>query len=324
MIADTKLTVLMFCADFFFNRSSPLSSGYFCRPPRRPRPVNGASASWRAYYKHIIWAVSLKPKFLVLFFAQKCLKTCVNCILKFNCFFFNLSSKVPAGVRVERQNILTWTSVWMNGWMNEWMNDKAACRTAMATPGLLIITVILYYSVNWRIELHIKISLQSSGSVCFYETVEWLKHTIILHYKATLSLCLQAMVKRYWCQSPSSVYQLPISSFSKFKICLRSKLITVYQRWSSVICLSICYTFTIFLIMTWYQLHATYFGSKRCLGGNTQVHPQTVQTVHFQEGRTPFCTICTQWQGNTLAKIKCPWTVQFLCGVSANKQMHCC
>ena len=111
----------------------------------------------------------------------------------------------------------------MNGWMNEWMNDKAVCRTAMSTPGLLIITVRLYYSVNWRIELHIKISLQSSGSVCFYETVEWLKHTIILHYKATLSLRLQAMLKRYWCQSPSSVYQIPISFFSKCKICLTFK-----------------------------------------------------------------------------------------------------
>ena len=69
---------------------------------------------------------------------------------------------------------------------------------------------------------------------------------------------------------------------------------------------SICFTVTIFLIMTCYQLHATFFGSKRCLGGNTQAHPQTVQTVHFHEGRTPFCTVCTQWQGNTLAQIKSP------------------
>ena len=46
-----------------------------------------------------------------------------------------------------------------------------------------------------------------------------------------------------------------------------------------------------------------FFGSKRCLGGNTQAHPQTVQTVHFHEGRTPFCTVCTQWRGNTLAQI---------------------
>ena len=68
----------------------------------------------------------------------------------------------------------------------------------------------------------------------------------------------------------------------------------------------ICFTVTIFLIMTCYQLHATFFGSKRCLGGNTQAHPQTVQTVHFHEGRTPFCTVCTQWRGNTLAQIKCP------------------
>ena len=66
------------------------------------------------------------------------------------------------------------------------------------------------------------------------------------------------------------------------------------------------------------------FGSKRCLGGNIQEHPQTVQTVHFHEERTLFCTVCTQWRGNTLAQIKCPWTVQFLCSVSANKQMHCC
>ena len=38
------------------------------------------------------------------------------------------------------------------------------------------------------------------------------------------------------------------------------------------------------------QLHETFFGfgSKRCLGGNTQAHSQTVQTVHFHEGRTPF------------------------------------
>ena len=31
----------------------------------------------------------------------------------------------------------------------------------------------------------------------------------------------------------------------------------------------ICFTATIFLIMTCYQLHATFYGSKWCLGGNT-------------------------------------------------------
>ena len=88
--------------------------------------------------------------------------------------------------------------------------------------------------------------------------------------------------------------------------------------------LFICFTVTIFPIMTCYQLHATFFGSKRCLGGNTQAYPQTVLTVHFHEGMTPFCTVCSQWRGNTLPQIKCPWTAQFLCSVSANKQMHCC
>ena len=76
---------------------------------------------------------------------------------------------------------------------------------------------------------------------------------------------------------------------------------------------AICFTVTIFLIMTCYQLHAPFFGSKRCLGGNTQAYPQTVQTVHFHEGRTPFCTVCTQWGGNSLFAVS-----------SANKQMHCC
>ena len=65
------------------------------------------------------------------------------------------------------------------------------------------------------------------------------------------------------------------------------------------------FTITIFLIMTCYQPHAKFSGSKRCLGGNTQAlrkHIQTVHTVHFHEGRTPFCTVCTQWRGNSLAQ----------------------
>ena len=45
-------------------------------------------------------------------------------------------------------------------------------------------------------------------------------------------------------------------------------------------------------------------------------HPQPVQTVHFLEGNTPFCTVCTQWQGNTL-----PQSLQFDGSRSANKQM---
>ena len=67
----------------------------------------------------------------------------------------------------------------------------------------------------------------------------------------------------------------------------------------------ICFTVTIFLIMTCYQLHATFFGSKRCPGGNTQAHPQTVQTVHLNEGRTPFCTVSSQKinkQTNTVSR----------------------
>ena len=55
------------------------------------------------------------------------------------------------------------------------------------------------------------------------------------------------------------------------------------------------------------------------LKGNTQAmrkHSQTLQTVNFLEGKTPFCIVCTQWQGNTLAK-----NVQFHCSRSANKQM---
>ena len=34
------------------------------------------------------------------FLPQKCLKPCVNGVLKFQFFFLNLSSKLPAGVRV--------------------------------------------------------------------------------------------------------------------------------------------------------------------------------------------------------------------------------
>ena len=33
-------------------------------------------------------------------YAQKCLKACVNCVLKFQVFFLNLSSKFPGSVRV--------------------------------------------------------------------------------------------------------------------------------------------------------------------------------------------------------------------------------
>ena len=72
------------------------------------------------------------------------------------------------------------------GWLDDWMNDKDVCRKAPATLGLLNNKVRLYCSVNWRIELHIRISLQGSGSVCFYETIEWLKQTISLHWKTGL------------------------------------------------------------------------------------------------------------------------------------------
>ena len=46
---------------------------------------------------------------------------------------------------------------------------------------------------------------------------------------------------------------------------------------------------------------------------------QNVRTVHFLEGRTPFCPVCTQWQGNTQAQTAL--TVQFPHGESANQQM---
>ena len=36
----------------------------------------------------------------LMLLAQKCLKTCVNFVLKFHLFFLNLPSKVAAGVRV--------------------------------------------------------------------------------------------------------------------------------------------------------------------------------------------------------------------------------
>ena len=65
------------------------------------------------------------------------------------------------------------------------------------------------------------------------------------------------------------------------------------------------FTVMIFLIVTYHQLHATISGTKRGLGGNTQAlrkYLQTVQTVHFLERRTPFCTVCTQWRGNTMAQ----------------------
>ena len=39
--------------------------------------------------------------------APECLKTCVNCVFKFQLFFLNISSKVPAGVNISLQ----WTSV---------------------------------------------------------------------------------------------------------------------------------------------------------------------------------------------------------------------
>ena len=53
----------------------------------------------------------------------------------------------------------------------------------------------------------------------------------------------------------------------------------------------------IFLIMTCYQLHATFSGSKLGLRGNTQALRKRLQIVHpvsFLEGRTPFCTVGTQ------------------------------
>ena len=80
----------------------------------------------------------------------------------------------------------------------------------------------------------------------------------------------------------------------------------------------ICFTGTIFLIMTCYQLHATFFGSKRCPGGNTQAPPQTVQTVHLNEGRTPFCTVCSQKinkQTNTVSRSSSSQTMlEGVCG----------
>ena len=80
----------------------------------------------------------------------------------------------------------------------------------------------------------------------------------------------------------------------------------------------ICFTVTIFLIMTCYQLHATFFGSKRCPGGNTQAHPQTVQTVHLNEGRTPFCTVSSQKinkQTNTVSRSSSSQTMlEGVCG----------
>ena len=80
----------------------------------------------------------------------------------------------------------------------------------------------------------------------------------------------------------------------------------------------ICFTVTIFLIMTCYQLHATFFGSKRCPGGNTQAPPQTVQTVHLNQGRTPFCTFCSQKinkQTNTVSRSSSSQTMlEGVCG----------
>ena len=70
--------------------------------------------------------------------------------------------------------------------------------------------------------------------------------------------------------------------------------------------------------MTCYQLHATFFGSKRCPGGNTQAHPQTVQTVHLNEGRTPFCTVSSQKinkQTNTVSRSSSSQTMlEGVCG----------
>ena len=70
--------------------------------------------------------------------------------------------------------------------------------------------------------------------------------------------------------------------------------------------------------MTCYQLHATYFGSKRCPGGHTQAHPQTVQTVHLNEGRTPFCTVSSQKinkQTNTVSRSSSSQTMlEGVCG----------
>ena len=70
--------------------------------------------------------------------------------------------------------------------------------------------------------------------------------------------------------------------------------------------------------MTCYQLHATFFGSKRCPGGNTQAPPQTVQAVHLNEGRTPFCTVSSQKinkQTNTVSRSSSSQTMlEGLCG----------
>ena len=56
----------------------------------------------RAYYLTRFFFINFNFNFKVL--AQKCLQPCVNCVLKFQIFFLNLSSKVLAGVGVRTSN----------------------------------------------------------------------------------------------------------------------------------------------------------------------------------------------------------------------------
>ena len=83
----------------------------------------------------------------------------------------------------------------------------------------------------------------------------------------------------------------------------------------------ICFTVMIFLIMTSYQLHETFSGFKRWPrrqhSGAEETFTNSTDCTFSWEGRTPCCTVCTQWQGNTVAQI-----VHFLCSGSANKQMQ--
>ena len=48
-------------------------------------------------------------------------------------------------------------------------------------------------------------------------------------------------------------------------------------------------------------MHPFWFwvGPRRQHSDNEETY-SNCQTVHFLEGKTPFCTVCTQWQGNTL------------------------
>ena len=56
----------------------------------------------------------------------------------------------------------------------------------------------------------------------------------------------------------------------------------------------------------WGNIHKLYRkGHKCCFKSVQQQHlPNHAlgQTVHFLEGKTPFCTVCTQWQGITMAQ----------------------